>query len=123
MTDPSRGGASVIGDLADQVKQARDNVASFAAAGGAGTQNQSADLQAQIDQANRRADFAESAARVNAQALSVFQGAGDIGSGASITINTLHPGDPRTLAAIAGAAVGGMSQQPSVTSSRTTLGI
>lgn len=118
--DPSRGGSSSIRDIADQVKQARDNVASFAG-GSAGNDN--ADLQAQLEQQRTRADVATRSAQVSDRALGVFQGAGDIGMGPSITINTLHPGDPRTLAAIAGAAVGGMSQQAFVTSPRTNLGL
>jgi hypothetical protein len=125
--DPARGGASVIGGLADQVKQARDNVASLASSGGSGiTQNASADLQAQIDRANRRADIAEASSRISSQALSVFQGAGDIGMGRVVINQTnqmLHPADPRVLATIADASVAGMAQQASRTSPRTLLGL
>ena len=122
--DPSRGGSSVIGDLADQVKQARDNVASFAGSGaGSSTQNDSADLQAQINRERTLRETAENSARIANLGLSVFQGAGDIGSGTHITVNTLHPGDARTLAAIGDAATAGMSQQASRTSPRTFLGL
>jgi TP901 family phage tail tape measure protein len=120
--DGSRGGASVIGDLADQVKQARDNVASLAGGSGS-TQNDSADLQAQINRAITERDVALNDARIANLGLSVFQGAGDIGSGTHFTINTLHPGDSRTLAAIAGASVAGMADQASRISPRTNLGL
>ncbi|HET6502100.1 MAG TPA: phage tail tape measure protein [Amycolatopsis sp.] len=125
LSDPSRGGAAVIGDLADQVKQARDNVASFTSGGG-GAANDNQDLQAQIEQQRTRADTAERNAQISSLALSVFQGAGDIGMGRpQLTQNNymLHPSDPQVLATIAGASVAGMSQQPFVTSSRTNLGL
>jgi TP901 family phage tail tape measure protein len=124
LADPSRGGASVIGALADQVKTARDNVASLTSGGGGGgAVNQSADLQAQIDRANRERDIAQSDARTANLGLSVFQGAGDIGSGFTQNNYMLHPADPRVLATIAGASVAGMSQQASRTSPRTNLGL
>lgn len=122
-SDPARGGAGAVRDIADRLKQARDNVASFTG-GGAG--NESADLQAQIEQQRRRADVAERSSEINAKALTVFQGAGDIGQARIVVnqnVNTLHPGDPQTLAAIADAAVGGISQQASRTSPRTDLGL
>jgi TP901 family phage tail tape measure protein len=118
--DPARGGSASVRDIADQLKQARDNVASFSTAGTA--TNDNADLQAQLEQQRTRADTAERSQQISDRALSVFQGAGDIGS-ARIVINTLHPGDSRTLAAIADASVAGMSQQGSISSPRTYLGI
>ena len=122
MNDPSRGGPSAIADLAGQLKTARENLAAFT---GGSAANDNADLQAQIDQQRQRADIAERNVQINAQALSVFQGAGDIGMGGPRivqNINTLHPGDPRTLDAVASAAVGGMRQQAYVPKTRTSLG-
>jgi TP901 family phage tail tape measure protein len=123
LSDPARGGASVIGALADQVKQARDNVASFTSGGAGGSVNDNQDVQAQIQQANARADAAERAAQVSSLALSVFQGAGDIGTAPMIQNNyMLHPADPGVLRAIGDASVAGMSLQPYVTSTRSTVG-
>lgn len=126
VTDPSRGGPDVIASLAGQVKQARDDVASFTGSGGS-TPNSNPDLQAQLDQANTRADIAERNAQISAQALTVFQGAGDLGIGPRVVVNQtnqmLHPADPQVLAALAGASVAGMSQQPAITTPRTILGI
>jgi TP901 family phage tail tape measure protein len=122
IADPSRGGASVIGDLADQVKQARDNVASLTAGSGS-TQNDNADLQAQINRANQRADTAENDARIANLGLKVFQGAGDIGSGFTQNNYMLHPSDPSVLATIGSASVAGMSQQAARQSPRTNLGL
>ncbi len=45
-SDPARGGVSAVRDIADQLAQARSNVASFAGGGG----NANVDLQAQLDQ-------------------------------------------------------------------------
>lgn len=126
LSDQSRGGASVIADLADQVKQARDNVASFAA-GGTGSTNSDPDLQAQLDQQRTRAETAERDAQISARALSVFQASGDLGFGPRVVVNQtnqmLHPADPQVLSTIAGSAVAGMSQQAFVTSPRTNLGL
>ncbi len=123
--DPSRGGAAAVRDLADQVKQARDNVASFTA--GAGSSNENADVAAQLAQRDEQLRTAQREAEINARALSTFQGAGDIGSSGwrPITQNiyTLHPGDPATQRAIGDAAVSGMSYQASRPSPRTDLGL
>lgn len=119
-SDPSRGGANAVRDIADQLAQARSNVASFTSGGASANDN--ADLQAQLDQSREQTRIAQRTSEIDSRALSVFQGAGDIGQ-ARIVINTLHPGDPQTLAAIADASVAGISQQASVTSPRTFLGI
>ena len=121
-----RGGDSVIGDLADQVKQARDNVASFAGGGSAGNDN--ADLAAQLAQRDEQLRVAKRESEINARSLSVFQGTGDLGSAAwrpGITQNiyTLHPGDPATQRAISDAAVSGMDQQASRQSPRSDPGL
>jgi hypothetical protein len=116
--DPARGGAAAVRDIAQQLAQARDNVASFTGGG----VNANADLQAQLDQAKEQARVAIREGEINRLGLATFQGAGDIGQ-AQIVIQTLHPGDPRTLAAIAEASNAGNSQQAAVTSPRTFLGI
>ncbi len=119
MSDPSRGGSASVRDIADQLRQARDNVSSFT---GGGATNANPDVQAQLDQERARRETAERSAQISERALSVFSGAGDIGQ-ARIIVNTLHPGDSRTLAAIAEASNAGNDQQPSVTSPRTFLGL
>ncbi len=121
-SDPSRGGSSSVRDIATALKQARDNVASFVS-GGASATNENADLQAQIEQAKRRAEIAETTARVAQQSLSVFQGAGDIGYGMVQNNYMLHPADPAVLRAIGDAATAGIGQQPSVTSPRQATGL
>lgn len=98
------------------------------------------DLQAQLDQANVRATVAQRTAGLSEAFIRTAFGSGDIGRGGSyawtaaggsgaafgpgmsITINTLHPGDSQTLAAIADAATAGMGQQGFVTSPRAVSG-
>lgn len=85
-----------------------------------------ADLQAQLAQANDRGAIATRAKILSDTTLSALGARGDIGggfgtvrdAGAGITINTLHPGDSRTLAAVAAAAAAGFGQQASVGSKR-----
>ena len=99
------------------------------------------DLQAQLDQANVRATVAQRTAGLSEAFIRTAFGSGDIGRGGSyawtaaggsgaafqpgmsITINTLHPGDSQTLAAIADAATAGMGQQGFVTSPRAVSGV
>jgi TP901 family phage tail tape measure protein len=116
-TDPS-----VITDLAGQLKTAKDNLASFT--GGSGASNTNPDLQAQLDQVTRQRDNAIAESQINAQALSVFKGFTDVGTGVTInqTINTLHPGDPTTQRAIGDASVAGISLQPARKSPKVVLG-
>lgn len=121
ISDPNRGGPAAIRDLADQVKQARDNVASFA---GGGTSNDNADVQAQLEQEREAHRVTRRESEINRLGLATFQGAGDIGMGGPrIVIQTLHPGDPATLRAIGDAATAGIGLQPAVGSSRTSLGL
>lgn len=98
------------------------------------------DLQAQLDQANVRATVAQRTAGLSEAFIRTAFGSGDIGRGGSyawtaaggsgaafgpgmsITINTLHPGDSQTLAAIADAATAGMGQQGFITSPRAVSG-
>ncbi len=91
----------------------------------------SADQQAIIDRQQGIIELATKNAQANATALAVFTGSGDIGMGGgnawqaaqpNITINTLHPGDPGTLAAIASAATSGMALQNGINSSKLTVG-
>lgn len=101
----------VVGQLADTVHGARDDLDSLT---GKGTStNSDQDVQAQIAQANRQRDEALAEARVNADFARTAQGAGDIQGGPTqvFHINTLHPGDPRTVSAIGDAAVAGMGYQ------------
>ena len=112
--------APVVTELADMVKTARENIKAFSSSSAT---NENADLQAQIDQQRARADLAEQNARLNAQTLAAFSGYGDIGTGGvNVTVNTLHPGDPRTLSAIGQAAASGWSLQGGIQSPRTAVG-
>ena len=112
-----------------------------AQAGATGGGGDNPDLQAQLDQANVRATVAQRTAGLNEAFIRTAFGSGDIGRGGSyawtaaggsgaafqpgmsITINTLHPGDSQTLAAIADAATAGMGQQGFVTSPRAVSGV
>jgi hypothetical protein len=95
-----------------------------------------ADLQAQLDQANTRVRVAQNEAAINAAFAQVAGGPGDIGTGnfasgrqaamyggPQIVINTLHPGDPKTLQAIGSAAAAGFGYQGSRTSPREVMGV
>lgn len=119
---------SVIKDAADQLKQARDDVANL-------TSTVSPDQQAVIDQANARADASAKDAAANSAALQAFTGAGDIGSGGrnaweaagGITVNnniqTLHPADPAMMSGIAGVTMAGIAAGGYVPTSRVKTGI
>lgn len=113
--------ASAITQIATDLKQARDAAVSLA-------QDRTPDMQAQLDQANRRADLEATNARLNAQILSAFASPGDMGGGGrnafgaatvvTQNFNMLHPGDPRTQQQIASVAIGGASFQGGITSPR-----
>lgn len=99
---------------------------------GGGSTGPSPDQQAILDQANKRASIAERANQLSSQFIQAAFGSGDIGSGnygnafgaaAGITINTLHPGDPRTLQAIAQAAAAGWGLSSFVGSSIAPTGV
>lgn len=125
----ARGGDASITNIAQQLQTARNNLEAFTKAG---TQNENADLQAQITQANERAESSAQSALIAEQALSVFSGSGDLGAGgrnaaqaaAGVTQNiyTLHPGDPATLSAIGAAATSGMAYQGSRRTVRVPVG-
>lgn len=99
---------------------------------------QDPDLQAQLDQANERARVATRGQGLSDAFIRAAFDVGDIGNGAPtawqaaggrfapgvhVTINTLHPGDSQTLAAIADAATQGLGQQGFVTSPRAVSGL
>lgn len=111
---------SSITAAAQAVKSARDDLTALTGGGGDVT----ADQQAQLDQMTARAVTAETQARRDAAALGAFQGSGDIGYGRPyVVVNTLHPGDPQTLGAIAEAAWGGTGLQGNVSSPRERSGV
>jgi TP901 family phage tail tape measure protein len=124
----ARGGDESIRNIADSLKTAQNNLASLS---GSGT-NENADLQAQITQANERAEAQKLRADTNERALQVFGGAGDIGAGgsnaakaaagATVNVYTLHPGDPATLRAIGAAATAGIGLQGSRQAPRVQVG-
>lgn len=115
MRDPARGGPSVIRDLAEQVKQARDNVASFAP-GAVAAGNDNADVVAQLAQRDEQLRVSQRNEQIAAQSLGVFRG---------FTQNNymMHPGSPEVMRDLADATVGGIGLQPSVTSPRSATGL
>ncbi len=121
----------LVSSVADMLKSAKDNYASLTTGG----TNSDADTQAQIDQANERTRVANESARLNAQALAVFSGSGDIGTGGpnalaaaggspNVTINysSLVPAGPQDAARAAGWIAGGFGYQGGIPSTRTTVG-
>lgn len=118
--DPSRGGAASVRDIADQLKSARDNVASFSGAGA----NDNADLQAQLEQARTATSVALRNSEIDSRALSVYQGWSAQQQPAIVQNNyMLHPGSPEVQTAVAEAAVAGMSYQANRQSPRTNSGL
>lgn len=125
-----RGGDESIKNIADALKTAQNNLASLS---GSGT-NENADLQAQVEQANQKADTAKQEAQIANRALEVFGGSGDIGSGGpnaaraagqpSMVQNNymLHPSDPQVLATIGAAATAGIGYQGSRRAVRSQVG-
>lgn len=93
---------ALLQEAADAVRNTQDALASLRAP--EKTADVSADLQAQLDQANERARIAGVDRDLNAAGLNAM-------SGPSITVNTLHPGDPNTLIAIGNAAAAGFSHR------------
>lgn len=80
------------------------------------------DAEARAAQAEARAAVDRERARISERGLGVLGSAAGIGHGRPfIVINTLHPGDPSTLSAIAGAATAGLGLQGSVISPRTPV--
>lgn len=121
-------GPDVVRDIAEQLGSAKSNLKSLI--DGSST-NSDANLQAQLDQERELRRVSDENARINAQALAVFGGSGDIGSGgrnamqaAAPTVNvyTLHPGDERTLSAIGAAATAGIDNQGFRRSPRRMVG-
>jgi hypothetical protein len=116
--------------VAAELKNVNSQLAGFASAG------PTADQSAQILQLQQQLAVQTRAAGLSDAALQVFGGSGDIGSGGyataarsaqgsgpTIIINTLHPGDPAVYAAIGDAATTGMNAQASIPSSRTTVNL
>lgn len=95
--------------------------------------DRSADLEAQLNQANERARVSQRAAQLSEQTLRAFGSSGDLGTGGAnaraaaggptIVIQTLHPGDPATLSAIASASNAGNSYQGTKTTPRSVTGV
>jgi hypothetical protein len=113
--DPGhRGGNDTIASVASDLKNARDNLDSLTNPSG-GTTNDNPDLQAQLDQERARRIAAETSSQISEGALKAFGGAGSSGGGPSVVINQtnqmLHPGDPRVLLAVGGAAAAGFDMQ------------
>lgn len=120
-----------ISDLAGMVKQARDNITSLTTGG----RNSDSDLQAQIDQANARADAATQSAQINAQALATFSGYGDIGAGGGTALGAVRDGgdfhlhlasyvppSPQEALRLAGHVVSGIGYQALIPSKSTKVG-
>lgn len=115
--------SSLIAEAANDVKSARDELAALTSGGSSG--GPSADLQAQVDQANRRAQIAEDTARIATKSLATLRGAGDLGLGGGVVQNiySLHPADPRTLDLIRNATVGAIDQGTSRQAPRQEVGL
>lgn len=120
-------GPEAIKELADQVANARSNLASLTGGGGS---NENADTQAQIEQANQRAEAAQQNAQVAERALSVFAGSGDIGSGGRNAVGSvinnnfsvMHMGTPAVQAQMAQMVVSGIDYQRGRPSPRVRVG-
>lgn len=113
MIDPARGGDATITDLAGQLRQARDNAESLA---GGTVANESADLQAQIEQERTRTRVAERERDIDRAALGAFQGFRGAGAGGlapTIVINqqNLVPGSSDVLRRVGDAAAAGFDVQ------------
>ncbi len=122
----ARGGDATIKSIADSIKTARSNLDSLS---GGTAQNENPDLQAQLNQANERAELATRTAKIAEGALAVFGGSGDIGAGgpnarASVIQNNymLHPSDPAVLMTIGNAATAGIGLQGSRRAVRQQVG-
>jgi TP901 family phage tail tape measure protein len=117
----------VIKELAGQLANARSNLESLAGGGGS---NENPNVQAQITQANERAEAAQQQAQTAERALQVLQGSGDIGSGGAnataatviINQNNMHPADPAVLKQIGAAAAAGFGYQGGRPSPRIQVG-
>lgn len=113
-------GDDVIGDIADSLKSARDNLTSLTTGGT--TTNDDADLQAQLDRANEDKRVSDENARINRQALETFGGSGDIGAGGvnarqaaaggpTVVFQSYVPPSPGEALRLAAYTVGGMGYQ------------
>lgn len=110
-----------VKDLADQLRTARDNVTSLTSPAGT-VANDNQDLQAQIDQANARAQLAEQNAALNARLWGVWNGPGDLGTSVVVNMNMLTGADPRVARSAADAVVGGLGYQRGQPSPRVGVG-
>jgi TP901 family phage tail tape measure protein len=120
-----RGGDDSIRAIAESLKTAQSNLASFS---GVGT-NENPDVQAQLTQRDERLAVEKRRADIAEGALAVFSGSGDIGAGgsnaqAAVIQNNymLHPADPSVLKTIGEAATKGISYQGSRDASRIRVG-
>lgn len=120
-------GPDAIREFAERLKGAQDARKSLETAAA----DPSVDQQAVIDRQAGIIELANKNAQLNAQALAVFSGSGDLGLGGAnawraaqpqITINTLHPGTPEVMRAIGDAATSGMNLQNSIQSPRIAVG-
>lgn len=119
--------SSGIADLANRVKQERDNLESFSTGSSV---NDDPDLQAKLDQERERNRVLSAESLFNKQALQVFGGAGDLGLGGPIgrgatnfIIQSYVPPTPAEARRLADYTVGGMTYQPAVQSPREKVGI
>jgi hypothetical protein len=111
---------AILGEAAGNYRSAYE---ASLAPDSAGSSSSTSDQQARIDQLSSQLQVARTESAINAGFAQVAGGPGDIGtggwnsgraggsSGPNITIQTLHPGDPATLAAVANAATSGMGNQ------------
>lgn len=124
--NPGARAQGAIGDIAGQLKTAKDDLASLTKA-----PDTTADTQALLDQSRTNERAANTAAATNAAILAAYTSSGDIAAGGSdayraaggvtVNVHTLHPGDPSTLRAIGDAATAGIGLQAPTTSPRVRV--
>jgi len=125
------------GNDTELLTEAYDALSQELPSGSGGAGAGSADLQAQLDQANSNLAIARGEAATNAAYAMVAGGPGDIGTGVyhsaraaaeagpsiQFNIQTLHPGDPGTLRAIGDAAASGFGYQGARRNPRLKTGL
>jgi len=122
----ARGGPSAVTQIANELKSTTDSLVQLTK-----PPDVTADMQAQLDQANERTRIATESARVNAGVLAAFTGSGDIGAGGSsaygaaggVTVNfqSYVPPSPQEARRLADHTVAGLGYQGAPPSPRQVV--